>query len=82
MMDATVHGRIKIRTNLLQRFDRNFGHFNNQICYKIDKTNYEFSNEIADCCSVRLATLPEKDCKYLLKFDFNFFQKNFKGDLA
>ena len=30
-------GRIKIRTNLLQRFDNNFGHFDNKFCYKIDK---------------------------------------------
>ena len=29
---------------------------------------YYFSNEIADCCSNRLATLPQKDRKNLLTF--------------
>ena len=29
-------GRIKIRTNLLQRFDNNFGHFDNKFCNKFD----------------------------------------------
>ena len=68
MMRRAKFGRIKVRTNLLSRFDNNLGHFDNKYSYKIDKTNYEFSNEIADCCSIRLATLPQKDCKYLLKF--------------
>ena len=77
MMDATVHGRIKIRTNLLQRFDSNFGHLDNKFCYKINKTNCDFSNEIADCCLIRLATLPQKDCKYLLKSVLKKFQKIF-----
>ena len=35
-------GRIRIRANLLQRFDNTFGHFDNKICYKIDKMNCEF----------------------------------------
>ena len=60
-------GRIKIKINLLQRFDYNFGHFDNKFCYKIDKKNYVFSNEIADCCSIRLATLPQKDFELSLK---------------
>ena len=64
MMLRAKFGKIKIRINLLKSFDSNVGHFDNKICYKIDKTNYEFSNEIADCCSIRLATLPQKDCKY------------------
>ena len=51
-------GRIKTRTNLLQRLDNNFGHFNNKFCYKVHKKIYGFSDEIADCCSIRLATLP------------------------
>ena len=74
MMLGAKFGRIIIRTNLLQRFDSNFGHFDNKICYKIDKMNCEFSNEIADSCSIRLATLPQKDCKYLLKLGLNFFK--------
>ena len=45
-------GRIKIRTYLLQRFHTNFGHFDNNFCYKINKTNHDFINEIADCCSI------------------------------
>ena len=39
-----------------------------KFCYKIDKTIYDFSNEIADCCSSQLATLPQKDFKHLLTF--------------
>ena len=50
----------KIRTNLLRRFDNNFGHFDNKFCSKVDKMNYDFSKEIADCCSIRLATLTQK----------------------
>ena len=34
-------GRIKIRANLLQRFDNNFGLFNNKFCHKVDKTSYD-----------------------------------------
>ena len=58
MMLRAKFGRINIWTNLLQRFDNNFGHFYNKFCYKAHKTIYDFSNEIADCCSIRLATLP------------------------
>ena len=61
-------GRIKIRTYLLQRFDTNFGHFDNNFCYKIDKTNHDFSNEIADCCSIRLATLIVNICWNMIQF--------------
>ena len=64
-------GRIKTRTNLLQRLDNNFGHFNNKFCYKVLKKIYGFSDEIADCCLIRLATLPQKNCKSALKI----FQK-------
>ena len=63
---------IKIRAYLLQQCDTNFGHFNNKFCHKVNKTSYEFSQEIADCCSIRLATLLQKNCKYLFKFDLNF----------
>ena len=77
MMLLAKFGRNKIGINLLQRFDNNFGHFDIKFCYKIDKTNYNFSNKIADCCSIRLATLPQKACKYLLDFCLKFFQKNF-----
>ena len=66
---------IKIRSYLLQRCDTNFGHFNNKFCHKVNKTSYDFSQEIADCCSIRLATLLQKNCKYLFKFDLNFLQK-------
>ena len=64
-------GRIKIRTNLLQRFD-------NKFCYKIDKKINEFSNEIADCCSIRMATLPQKESKFLLKTATIFFKNSYK----
>ena len=70
-------GRIKIKTNLLQRLDNNFGHFNNKFCHKVDKTSYDFSQEIADCCSILLATLLQNNCKYLLQFHLKKFQKNF-----
>ena len=76
MMLRAKFGRVKIRTNLLQRCDNNFGHFDNK-CYKIDKTIYDFSNEIADCCLIQLATLLQKDCKCLLKFGLKFFHKIF-----
>ena len=66
-----------LATNLLQRFGNNFGHFDIKFCFKFDKTNQDFSKEIADCCSIRLATLPQKDRKNLLKFLLKFFQKNF-----
>ena len=37
-----------------------------------------FSNEIADCCSIRLATLLQKDCRYLLEFGFyQWYLKNY-----
>ena len=52
MMLRAKFSRIKIRTNLLKRFDINFGNFDNKFCYQIDKTNYDFSNEIADCCLI------------------------------
>ena len=70
-------GIIKIRANLLQRFDNNFDHFNNRFCRKVDKTSYDFSREIADCCLIPLAALLQKKCKYLLKFSSNFLQKLF-----
>ena len=43
--------RIKISTNLLRRFDKIFCHFNNKFCHLVNKKRYDFSNEIADCCS-------------------------------
>ena len=73
-------GRIKIRTNLLQRFGNNFGHFSNKFCHKVEKTIYEFSQEIADCFSIPLATLLQKNCQYLLKFPLKFF-KNFHEEI-
>ena len=42
MMLRVKFGRIRIRTNLLQRCDNNFYHFNDKFCYKIDKTIYDF----------------------------------------
>ena len=75
MMLRAKFGRIRIRTNLLQRWDNNFCHFSNKFWYKLDKTIYNFSKKIADCCSSRLATLPQKDCKNLLKFVLKFLKK-------
>ena len=63
-------GIIKIRANLLQGFDNNFDHFNNRFCRKVDKTSYDFSREIADCCSIPLATLLIK----IVKLAQNFFK--------
>ena len=73
-MLRTKFGRAKIKTNLLQRFDNNFCHLNNKFCHKVDETSYDFSQEIADCCLIRLATLLQKDCKYFLKFPLNIFE--------
>ena len=39
-------GRIKIRTNLLQRFNNNFGHFDKKFCYEIGKTNFTFQTKL------------------------------------
>ena len=61
-------GRTKIRANLLQRFDNNFGYFNNRFGHKVDKTSSVFSKEITDCCSIP---------QYLLKFDSKIFQELF-----
>ena len=66
--------RFKIRAYFLQRCDNNFGHFDNKFCHKVYKKSYDFSNEIADYCLIRLATLPQKDCKYLLKLGLKFFK--------
>ena len=63
MMLRAKFVRIKTRTNLLQRFDNNFGHFDhfdNKFCLKAHKTSYDFSQEIADCCSIPLETATEK----------------------
>ena len=72
--------RIKIKTILLQPIDNNFGHFNNEFCHKVDKTSYDFSQKIADCCSIPPATLLQKNCQYLLKFPLKFF-KNFHEEI-
>ena len=69
--------RIKIRAYLLQRCDNNFGHFDNKFCHKVNKKSYDFSNEIADCCSIRLATLPEKNCKIWFKIFSKIFIRKF-----
>ena len=60
---------------MLQQFDDNFGHFDNKFCNKIDKSNYNFSNEIADCCSIRLATLPQKESA--IEFSQKMFIRKF-----
>ena len=39
---------------------------------------FVFQKEIADCCSIRLATLLQKDCEYLLKTCLKIFQKTFR----
>ena len=39
---------------------------------------FVFSNEIADCYLIWLATLPKKDCKYLWRFLSKNFQNFFK----
>ena len=77
MMLRVKFGRIKISTNLLQRVDKIFGHFNNKFCHKVNKKRYDFSNEIADCCSIWLATLPQKNCKFWSKI----FSKNFHKEI-
>ena len=69
--------RIKIRAYLLQRCDSNFGHFDNKFCHKVNKKSYDFSNEIADCCSIRLVTLPEKNCKNRFKIFSKIFIRKF-----
>ena len=56
-------GRINYRTYLLQRFDNNIDHLLLYFSCKFSLTIYNFSNKIADCCSIRLATLPQKNCK-------------------
>ena len=39
--------------------------------------NYDFSNEIADCYSIRLATLSQKDCTILFaKFHYPMIPKD------
>ena len=48
MMLRAKFGRIKISTNLLQQFDKDFCHFNNKFGHKVNKKRYDFSNEIAD----------------------------------
>ena len=56
-MPRAKFGRIKIRINLLQWFDNSLGHFNDKFCHKVNKTIYKFSQQIANCCSILLATL-------------------------
>ena len=75
MMLRAKFSTIKIRAYLLQRCDTNFGHFNNKFCHKVDKTSYDFSQEIADYCLIPLATLLQKNCKHLLIFRSKFFKK-------
>ena len=75
-------GRIKIRANLLHGFDNNLGHLNNKFYHKVDKTSYDFSQEIADCCSIRMATLLQIDCKYFIKFGLIFFKNFLKENLV
>ena len=69
MMLRAKFGKNRIRTNLLQRCYNNFCHFNNIFCYKIDKTIYDFSNEIRNH---RLLLKPTGDSATFLTFGLKF----------